>query len=81
MRVQQEISASIHKAKIGRRLDVLIDEAQQGEQQIYLGRTQYDAPEVDGIVYVHSARALKPGDIVDVEVTDAYEYDLVGKLL
>ncbi len=79
MSVQKEISASIHQAKIGRRLDVLIDEVQQGEQHMYLGRTSYDAPEVDGAVYVHSQKRLSPGDIVTVEITDAYEYDLAGR--
>ena len=81
MALQQKISRDVQKSKIGRKLDVLIDEAQQGEENIYLGRTQYDAPEVDGVVYVHSARKLDPGDIVPVEITDSYEYDLVGNAL
>lgn len=81
MASQQEISQSIQKRKIGQTFDVLIDEAQEGEEGIYLGRTQYDAHEVDGVVYVHSARKLTPGDIVSVEITDSYEYDLVGNAL
>lgn len=81
MTLQREISRDIQKSKIGRRFDVLIDEAQQGEEGIYLGRTPYDAPEVDGVVYVHSAGKLKPGDIVDVEITDSYEYDLAGRIV
>ena len=48
---------------------------------IYLGRTEYDAPEVDGIVYVNSNRTLNPGDFVDVKITDTYEYDLAGEVV
>ena len=81
MALQQKISRDVQKSKIGRKLDVLIDEAQQGEEGIYLGRTQYDAHEVDGVAYVHSTRKLSPGDIVPVEITDSYEYDLVGNAL
>lgn len=81
MASQREISQSIQKRKVGRTFDVLIDGAQEGEEGIYLGRTQYDAHEVDGVVYVHSARKLTPGDIVSVEITDSYEYDLVGNAL
>ena len=81
MALQQKISRDVQKNKIGRKLDVLIDEAQQGEEGIYLGRTQYDAHEVDGVVYVHSTRKLSPGDIVPVEITDSCEYDLVGNAL
>ena len=46
-----------------------------------MGRSQYDAPEVDGVVYVKCARALKPGDFVKVKVTDTLEYDLVGEVV
>ncbi|MBI5415198.1 MAG: 30S ribosomal protein S12 methylthiotransferase RimO [Candidatus Omnitrophica bacterium] len=81
MRVQQDISLSLQKEKIGRTVEVLIDEPQQGEKNIYLGRTRHDAPEVDGTVYVRSAGTLTPGDIVAVRITDAYEYDLAGETL
>lgn len=62
-------------------MKVLIDEPQKGEDHIFLGRTEYDAPDVDGIVYVHTKKSLKPGDFVDVQIKDAYEYDLVGDAL
>lgn len=80
MALQQEISRGLQKTMIGRKFDVLIDETQEGEEGIYLGRTQYDAHEVDGVVYVHSGRELTPGDIVPVEITDSCEYDLVGEI-
>lgn len=81
MASQREISQGIQKRKVGRTFDVLIDEAQEGGEGIYLGRTRYDAHEVDGVVYVHSTKELTPGDIVSVEITDSYEYDLVGNAL
>ncbi len=45
-----------------------------------LGRTEFDAPEVDGIVYIYEGRKLKPGSMVEVEIIDTLEYDLVGRV-
>jgi len=50
-------------------------------RRIYLGRTQYDAPEVDGLVYVESEKELKPGDFLKVRITGTLEYDLVGEAI
>ncbi|MFH0878059.1 MAG: MiaB/RimO family radical SAM methylthiotransferase [Candidatus Omnitrophota bacterium] len=77
--LQKKISAKIQESKIGRCLDILIDEEDAG-QGVYLGRTQHDAPEVDGVVYVKSSRPLKPGAMVRAQVRDAYEYDLVAEV-
>lgn len=79
MAVQQEISKAVQERFIGRTLKVLIDEQQKGEENVYLGRTEYDAPEVDGVVYVHSRKKLASGEFVKVNITDAYEYDLAGE--
>ena len=81
MQDQQEISKEIQAGFVGRRLKVLIDEKENNTKDVYLGRSEYDAPEVDGIVYVHSSKLLKPGDLVEVEIKDAYEYDLDGVCL
>ncbi len=81
MSLQQGISKDIQQSFIGRQLRVLIDEKEKDSDNVYIGRSEYDAPEVDGVVYVHSDRVLKAGDFVDVEITDAYEYDLVGKVV
>jgi len=75
MLLQQEISMGINEKLKGRVLKVLIDE--KNEEQ-YIGRTEYDAPEVDGNVYV-KGKGLKPGSFYDVRITDTYEYDLVGE--
>jgi len=75
MKLQQRVSDENNRKLLGKTLEVLIDEKQEGS---YLGRTQFDAPEVDGLVYVNSAKKLKHGDFVKVKITDTLEYDLVG---
>lgn len=79
MTLQRDISKSVQEQFIGKTLKVLIDEGQREEANVYLGRSEYDAPEVDGVVYVRSQLALSPGDFVKVKITDAYEYDLAGE--
>ena len=81
MMVQQDISRGLQEKLIGQTLKVIVDGLQKGEDHVYLGRSEYDAPEVDGIVYVHSKEELAPGDFVTVKITDAYEYDLVGEVI
>jgi ribosomal protein S12 methylthiotransferase len=79
MAVQQEVSRDLNSRYMGRVLDVLID-TKEGEG-MYLGRSQHDAPDVDGNVFVRSRRILRPGDFVKVSVCDTMEYDLVGELI
>lgn len=81
MELQREISRELQETFIGRTLKVLIEERQKNAQDSYLGRSQYDAPEVDGCVFVRSKKAIKPGEFVDVKITDAYEYDLAGEAI
>lgn len=76
MSLQRGISEEINKKFLGRTLDVLID---QKEGSSYLGRTQHDAPEVDGLVYVSSDKPLAIGSFVKVLVSDTLEYDLSGR--
>jgi len=77
MSLQQEISRRINSAYLGRTISVLIDE--RLENGLYCARSQHDAPEVDGNVFVRSARPLRPGDFVDAQITDTMEYDLSGE--
>ena len=63
---------------MGKRVDVLIDEKIKGEKDKFVGRTQADAPEVDGCVYV-SGEKIKVGEFCKVKITDTLEYDLVGE--
>ena len=72
---QQAISARRQQARVGRRVPVLIDEA---GPTVAKGRSKWDAPEIDGNVYVASRRPLRPGDIVTVKVERADAYDLHG---
>lgn len=76
MSLQQEISKEVNARLLGKTVKVLIDELDNGQ---YLGRSSFDAPEVDGTVYVSSGRKLSAGDFVDVRITDTLEYDLVGE--
>ncbi|MBU1148375.1 MAG: MiaB/RimO family radical SAM methylthiotransferase, partial [Candidatus Omnitrophica bacterium] len=71
MLLQQAISREINERFKGRTLKVLVDE--KG-----IARTEYDAPEVDGVVHV-SGKDLKVGEFYNVCITDTYEYDLVGR--
>ncbi len=73
---QQKISASLLKRKVGKRLPVIIDEA---NGTLAKGRTKYDAPEIDGSVHVQSRRPLRVGDIVTVKIDEADAYDLRGQ--
>jgi ribosomal protein S12 methylthiotransferase len=75
MSKQQKISQELNCKFLGKIIDVLIDE--EGDDY-FLGRSQYDAPQVDGLVYVNSKKKLKPGDFVKVKICDTLEYDLVG---
>jgi ribosomal protein S12 methylthiotransferase len=70
---QQTISAARQQAKVGREIDVLIDEV---DEDGALGRSKGDAPEIDGSVYLNEEFNVKPGDIVRVRVDHADEYDL-----
>ncbi len=78
MRLQQRIAAEANRSLLGSVQRVLIDEA---TPDAVCGRTQFDAPEVDGTVFVRSPRRLSPGEFVDVRITDTMEYDLVGEVL
>ena len=76
MRRQLDISLELNREKIGKVLDVITEE--QDEDGSYIGRTVYDAPEIDNSVIFTSEREIKPGDIVKVLIQDAFDYDLTG---
>ncbi len=79
METQQEISAEIFQTKIGREIDVLVDTIDAEEDEA-VARSPWDAPEIDGNVFIPGATHLKPGDMVRVRIVEAEEYDLVGEL-
>jgi ribosomal protein S12 methylthiotransferase len=73
MALQQEISAAKLQNKIGKTIEILIDEVDASGA---VGRSSADAPEIDGRVFLEGATGLQAGDLVEAEVTDADEYDL-----
>ena len=75
METQAAISLRLQKAKVGKRLPVLIDAA---GPTVATGRTKYDAPEIDGSVHVAFRRPVRVGDIVTVKIERADAYDLHG---
>ena len=78
MEKQQQISRHRLAQKIGRRLEVIIDEK---NEEGYLARSSADAPEIDGVVYVETDQVLRAGDRVAVEITDSDAYDLHARTL
>jgi ribosomal protein S12 methylthiotransferase len=76
MAVQENISARRVAARVGRTLDVLVDEAGEGKA---VGRSSADAPEIDGVVHVRKAKDAKPGDFIRVRITRADAHDLHGE--
>lgn len=79
MKIQKDISGEYNNSFLNKTIDVLIDEKSPEEEGVYLGRTQYDAPSVDGEVFV-KGRKLVPGSFTRVHITDTLEYDLVGEV-
>ena len=61
MAAQQEVSRALLAAKVGRTIDVIIDEV---DEEGAIGRSKWDAPEIDGSVFLNGATGLAPGDIV-----------------
>lgn len=78
MLLQQKISSENNQKFFGKELKVLIDETDSVDAEQFVGRSQMDAPEVDGVIYVKGDN-LKPGDFRCVRVTGTMEYDLIGE--
>ncbi|RTL90726.1 MAG: 30S ribosomal protein S12 methylthiotransferase RimO [Hyphomicrobiales bacterium] len=79
MEKQQAVSARLMKRKVGKRLQVIIDEPGGGASgALAKGRTKADAPEIDGSAFVSSRRPLRAGDIVTIKVERADAYDVYG---
>ena len=77
MELQQKISLEINKSLIGRELPAIVEGIDE-ENNMIIARTYRDAPEVDGLLYIRTAKNLIPADIINVKITDADEYDLYG---
>lgn len=79
MRRQMLISSELNKEKIGKVFDVIVDS--MDEDGSFIGRTRFDAPEIDNSVIFTSKNELQPGDIVKVKINDAFDYDIIGEEL
>lgn len=77
MEAQQEISEERNSALIGSRLKVLVE---RKEKDHYAGRTEHDAPEIDNEVIIRTEKSLRIGSFSEVEIVDAYEYDILGTI-
>ena len=78
MEVAQAVSSGQLAKKVGRTIDVLVDDVQP-EHGHAIARSKWDAPEIDGQVIIENARNIKPGDLVSVKVTASDEYDLFAE--
>jgi ribosomal protein S12 methylthiotransferase len=82
MEVQAQVSAEIMQTRVGREIDVLIDAIDEDEDGVEaVGRSVWDAPEIDGNVLLPGEGGLKPGDLVRAKVVEAEDYDLIGELI
>ncbi len=77
--LQQAISEEINQKREDKVFEVLIEE--EAEDGVYVGRTQGDAEEIDSVVYVNSDEELEIGSFVNVYITEAMEYDLIGDVV
>lgn len=78
MMLQQGISEERNQENLGKTLKVLIED--RVDETLFIGRSQKDAEDIDSVVYVETSKDLQIGEMVDVTVEIAYEYDLKGRL-
>lgn len=78
METQEGIALSINEAKVGKTMKVIID---REDPDYYVGRTEFDSPEVDGEVLISKDKKLNPGDFYDVRIDSAYPFDLIGTVV
>ena len=75
MALQEEISAEINESKIGKVFRVIVD---REEPDYYVGRTEFDSPEVDPEVLIEKTKPLKRGEFADVRIIQSLPYELIG---
>ncbi len=79
METQQQVIFEANENMVGRRITALVD-GYLPEEDVYVARTCRDAPEIDGCVFFHSSAEILSGTMVELDVTDASGYDLIGML-
>jgi ribosomal protein S12 methylthiotransferase len=78
MALQQEISYDLNQKKTDKIFRIIVD---REDEEYYVGRTEYDSPEVDNEVYIEKTRPLKTGEFCNVLIKSASEFDLVGEVV
>jgi ribosomal protein S12 methylthiotransferase len=78
MEAQKAVSAEVMAARVGQTIDVIIDEC---DEEGAIGRSHWDAPDIDGSVFIDEAEGFAPGDIVRVLVDETDDYDCWGKVV
>ncbi|HEX8285117.1 MAG TPA: 30S ribosomal protein S12 methylthiotransferase RimO [Pyrinomonadaceae bacterium] len=84
MRAQSRVSLKRNRARVGRTVRVLFEGASEETDLLWQGRTETQAPEIDGYVLINDAPEgfeAQPGQFVNVEITEAQEYDLIGRIV
>ena len=76
MAIQEEISQEIQESKVGQTLRVIID---REDEDYYVGRTQWDSPEVDPEVLIAKQKPLTVGEFAQVTITQALPFELIGE--
>ncbi|MFA5833518.1 MAG: 30S ribosomal protein S12 methylthiotransferase RimO [Bacteroidota bacterium] len=77
MEIQRAISLEKNESRIGKQARAVIERIEEGN---LVGRTEWDAPEIDNEVFISNVNGVQPGDFVTINVTDATEYDLYGEI-
>ncbi|HEY4787597.1 MAG TPA: 30S ribosomal protein S12 methylthiotransferase RimO, partial [Bacteroidales bacterium] len=78
MELQRKISEDINLKKVGKSFKIIID---RKEGDFWIGRTEFDSPEVDNEVLVPISNRVKIGNFYNINITSANEYDLFGELI
>ena len=78
MKLQQKISKETNKKYIGKSLPCIIEG--YTDDGFVIARSEFDAPEIDGMVYINTKKQVVPGDIEQVKITSSTEYDLYGEI-
>ncbi|MFT5366312.1 MAG: ribosomal protein S12 methylthiotransferase [Candidatus Latescibacterota bacterium] len=79
MSLQSQISSDLNTQHIGKTFKVLVDDVSDDPDYDYMGRTRMDAPEIDGAVFITGPATI--GDFIDIKITDAMPYDLIGETI
>ena len=78
MYVQRDISRALNDAQIGREVEVLVERPSEESELVWIGRTNQQAPEIDGVTWIGAVEGMRPGLFVPARITQVTDYDLVA---